>query len=82
MFNDILKVTYEFFYQIRDNYKIYSLIIIMIARNLTSVRCGLFKMLKTSHPTMFLHFHKSFHYEGTPNTTDGIYDGTIIVVVA
>jgi hypothetical protein len=29
---------------IRDNYRIYSLIMIIIARILVNVRCGLFKM--------------------------------------
>jgi hypothetical protein len=37
---------------IGDNYKIYSLIIIIIARFLTSGRCGLFNMSKSSHLTM------------------------------
>jgi hypothetical protein len=41
-----------------------------------------FQNVKKSHPTMFLPFHKSFLYEGTPNTTHGTQDGTTIVVVS
>jgi hypothetical protein len=34
----------------------HSLIIIIIIKNLANVRCGVFKMWKMSHLTMFLHF--------------------------
>ncbi len=39
---------------IRDNYTIYSLIIILNARIIANVRCGLFKMSNVSHLTMLL----------------------------
>ncbi len=38
----------------KDNYKIYSLIIILNTKIVASVRCGLFKMSNVSHPTMLL----------------------------
>jgi hypothetical protein len=39
---------------IKDNYKIYSLIIIIIARIVTSVKCGVFKISKVNHLIMLL----------------------------
>jgi hypothetical protein len=39
---------------IKDNYKIYSLIIIIIERIVIIVRCGVFKISKVNHLTMFL----------------------------
>jgi hypothetical protein len=39
---------------IRDNYKIYSLIIILDARIVASVRCGLFKISNMNLLTMLL----------------------------
>jgi hypothetical protein len=39
---------------IRDNYRIYSLIIILNARIVASVRCGFFKMSNVSQITMLL----------------------------
>jgi hypothetical protein len=39
---------------IGDNYRIYSLVIILNARSIANVRCGLFKMSNMSHLTMFL----------------------------
>ncbi len=41
---------------IRDNYRIYSLIIILNARIIVNVRCELFKMLNMNNLTMFLPF--------------------------
>jgi hypothetical protein len=38
----------------KDNYKIYSLIIILNTKIVASVRCGLFKMSNVSQPTMLL----------------------------
>jgi hypothetical protein len=38
----------------RNNYKIYSLIIIIITRIVTNVGCEVFKMLKMIHQTMLL----------------------------
>jgi hypothetical protein len=56
MFNDIYGVSYQYFFTKikKDNYKIYNLIIIIIAKNPTSVKCELFKMSKVSHLIMFL----------------------------
>jgi hypothetical protein len=45
---------------IRDNYRIYSLIIILNVGIVANVRCGFFKMSNVSHLTMFLppnHIH-------------------------
>jgi hypothetical protein len=39
---------------IGDNYRIYNLIIILNAKIVVNVRCGLFKMSSMSHLTMFL----------------------------
>jgi hypothetical protein len=39
---------------IRDNCRIYSLIIILYARIVASVRCGFFKMSNVNHLTMLL----------------------------
>jgi hypothetical protein len=39
---------------IGDNYRIYSLIIILNAAIVANVRCGLFKMSNMRHLTMFL----------------------------
>ncbi len=48
---------------IKDNYKIYSLIIIIIVRIVTNAKCGVFKISKMNHLTTllpkcidFLHF--------------------------
>jgi hypothetical protein len=56
MFRDIYRVVLLIFVTktIRDNYKIYSLIIILNAGIVVNVRCGLFKMSNMSHLTMFL----------------------------
>jgi hypothetical protein len=39
---------------IGDNYRIYSLIIILNVGIVVNIRCGLFKMLNVSHLTMLL----------------------------
>ncbi len=39
---------------IRDNYRIYSLIMILNARTIISVKCGFFEMLNMNHLTMLL----------------------------
>jgi hypothetical protein len=39
---------------IRDNYKIFSFIIILHARIVASVRCGLFKISNVNHLTVLL----------------------------
>ncbi len=56
MFRDIYRVGLLIFVTktIRDNYKIYSLIIILNGGIVVNVRCGLFKMSNMSHLTMFL----------------------------
>jgi len=48
---------------IRDNYRIYNLIIILNVRIVVSVRCGFFKMSNVSHLTMFLPHLKNLFFE-------------------
>jgi hypothetical protein len=43
-----------FIKNIRNNYRIYSLMIILMIINLASIRCGLFKMSKMKHLTVLL----------------------------
>jgi hypothetical protein len=50
MFRDIYRVSKT----IRDNYRIYSLIIILNGKIVVNVRCEFFKMSNMSHLTMFL----------------------------
>ncbi len=56
MYNEIYWVAYEYFWtkNIRDIYRTYSLIIILIVGNLTSVRYEILKILKMSHIIMRL----------------------------
>ncbi len=56
MFDDILKNSppIPLIKSIRDNYNIYSLIIVINARLLGDVTCGFFKMSKLSHLTILL----------------------------
>jgi len=54
MFNDIYRMDCQYLKSIKlkNNYIFYSLIIIIITKNLTSVRCELFKMPKANHITI------------------------------
>jgi hypothetical protein len=48
---------------IGDNYRIYNLLIILNARIIASVRCGLFKMSNVNHLIMLLLHMKNLFFE-------------------
>jgi hypothetical protein len=54
MFNDSYRMDCQYLKSItlKENYIFYSLIIIIITKNLTNVRCELFKMSKANHITI------------------------------
>jgi hypothetical protein len=50
---DIYRMAYQYLWQKKDNYKIYTLIIITITRILIYVRSEVFKISKLNHLTIF-----------------------------
>jgi len=66
---------------IGDNYKIYNLIIILNARIVVNVRCGLFKMSNVSHLTMLLPTRLPAKYLGQINSDSGFTFYLIQIII-